>query len=81
MYAFIVNEAWLKYDSKNASQFLRDIGTPSLLMNPNDLNTTFNNVSGFYVKIEEGWAVRFNSELVTYDASQLASTMASLNMK
>ena len=77
MYAFIVNNAWSNYGSKDVAMFLRDVGTPSLKMDFNDCNT-FNEVSGFYVKIEEGWAVRFRSELVTNDG--LASSMASLSV-
>jgi hypothetical protein len=46
-------------------------------MDVNDCNT-FNEVSGFYVKVELGWAVRFKSELVTNDG--LASSMASLSV-
>jgi hypothetical protein len=78
MYAFIVNNAWSNYGSKDVAMFLRDVGTPSLKMDFNDSITAFNEVSGFYVKIEEGWAVRFKSELVTHNS--LASSMASLSM-
>ena len=77
MYAFIVNNLWSNYEPKDIAGFLRDVGTPSLKMDFNDCNS-FNEVSGFYVKIETGWAVRFKSELVINDG--LASSMASLSM-
>jgi len=78
MYAFIVNNAWSNYGSKDIAGFLRDVGTPSLMMNFNDSLTAFNEVSGFYVKVEEGWAVRFKSELITNDG--LVSSLSSLNI-
>jgi hypothetical protein len=78
MYAFIVNNAWSNYGSKDIAGILRDVGTPSLKMNINDSLTAFNDVSGFYVKIETDWAVRFKSELVTNDG--LSSSMASLSV-
>ena len=77
MYAFIVQETWSKYGSNDYAGFLRAVGTPSLLMNPKESNT-FNDVSGFYVKIEEGWAVRYKSTLVTNDA--LAGSMGSMSI-
>ena len=78
MYAFIVNTAWSNYGSKDVAGFLRDVGTPSLKMDFNDSIIAFNEVSGFYVKVERGWAVRFKSELITNDG--LASSMASLSV-
>lgn len=78
MYAFIINNAWANYGSKDVAGFLRDVGTPSLKMDFKDSITAFNEVSGFYVKVEEGWAVRFKSELVTHNS--LASSMASLSV-
>jgi len=63
MYAFIVNEQWLKYGSKDVATFLRIIGTPSLVMDSG--RNAFNDASGFYVKVEPGWSVLFKSSLVT----------------
>jgi hypothetical protein len=63
MYAFIVNEHWLKYGSKDIAAFLRDVGTPALVMN-SGLNA-FNEASGFYVKVEPGWSVLYKASLIT----------------
>lgn len=78
MYAFIVNNAWINYGAKDVAGFLRDVGTPSLKMDFNDSVSSFNEVSGFYVKVETGWAVRFKSDLLTNNG--LASLMASLSV-
>lgn len=67
MYAFIVNEAWKKFigtGSSDFATFLRVVGTPCLTMSY-DAEEQFNDVSGFYVKVVAGWAVRYRSELLT----------------
>lgn len=73
MYAFIVNEAWKKFvatgsnggsGSNDFATFLRVVGTPCLTTTY-DSEEQFNEVSGFYVKVVAGWAVRYRSELLT----------------
>jgi hypothetical protein len=68
MYAFIVNEAWKKFvatgGSSDYATFLRVVGTPCLTTTY-DSEEQFNEVSGFYVKVVAGWAVRYRSELLT----------------
>jgi len=72
MYAFVVNELWIAYEPKDIAMFLRNIGTPSLKMDSGS-NDTFNESSGFYVKVQPGWFVRFKSQLVSNDANLLAA--------
>jgi hypothetical protein len=60
MYAYIIDRLWLQYPNKNYAEFLRVVGTPALITDPDG---NFNTVSGFYVQVEDGWAVRFRSEL------------------
>lgn len=78
MYAFIVNNLWSNYGSGDMACFLRDVGTPMLSMAPNE-GKSFNSVSGFYVKVEEGWALRFRSDLAR-DNGGLLHGFASLNL-
>ena len=70
MYAFIVNEAWKQFAGSDVDRcndfatFLRVVGTPCLTMSY-DAEEQFNDVSGFYVKVVAGWAVRYRSSLLT----------------
>lgn len=91
MYAFIVNEAWKKFvatrgnGSSDYATFLRVVGTPCLTMSY-DAEEEFNEVSGFYVKLVAGWAVRYRSELLTItedptsyaSASSLTDSMSAM---
>jgi hypothetical protein len=81
MYAFVVNNALADYvsslnrkladyEAEGVENFLRDVGTPSLVSDFRGVNT-FNNMSGFYVYVKEGWAVRFKSGLVHNDSLSL----------
>jgi hypothetical protein len=79
MYAFIVNEAWKKFAGSDRTNdfatFLRVVGTPCLTMSY-DAEEQFNNVSGFYVKLVAGWAVRYRSELLTVTEDPAAAAAA-----
>jgi len=79
MYAFIVNEAWKKFATNDFATFLRVVGTPCLTMTY-AAEEQFNDVSGFYVKLVAGWAVRYRSTLltITEDPAAAAATDASL---
>lgn len=81
MYAFVVNNAFTDYlsslnrkmadgETEGVENFLRDVGTPSLVSDFRGVNT-FNNMTGFYVYVKEGWAVRFKSGLVNNDSLSL----------
>ena len=82
MYAFVINNALAEYllfnnrkladyEAEGVENFLRDVGTPSLVSDFRGVNT-FNNMTGFYIYVKEGWAVRFKSELVHNDALSLS---------
>ena len=80
MYAFIVNEAWKKFvatASSDYATFLRVVGTPCLTTTY-DSEEQFNEVSGFYVKVVAGWAVRYRSELLTISEDPTAAATADL---
>jgi hypothetical protein len=62
MYAYIVNNAWTAWASQDMPSFLRIVGTPMLRETLND-SEPFHEASGFYVLIEKGWSVRYDSEL------------------
>ena len=68
MYAYIVDNLWSQYPNKNYAEFLRVVGTPALVTDPDGV---FNSVSGFYVKVENGWFIRYKSklQLVDFDLS------------
>ena len=66
MYAYIVNNAWHLWSSKDMASFLRIVGSPSLKENVSDTND-FTIASGFYVPIEKGWAVRYCFDLTTME--------------
>lgn len=79
MYAFIVNEAWKKFvatsnGGSDFATFLRVVGTPCLTMSY-DAEEEFNEVSGFYVKLVAGWAVRYRSELLTITEDPTSSSL------
>jgi len=62
MYAYVINNAWQQWSSKDMGSFLREIGTPILKTDITDTNT-FHSASGFYVYVQEGWTVRFEPHL------------------
>ena len=86
MYAFIVNEAWKKFVATGGSNggsdfatFLRVVGTPCLTTTY-DSEEQFNEVSGFYVKVVAGWAVRYRSELLTISEDLTAAATAAADL-
>ena len=78
MYAFIVSSSWETFKNSvpdaTYAGFLRSVGTPCVKMETG----TFNSVSGFWLKVEEGWGITFNSLLVSNDINRLNSSMESL---
>ena len=77
MYAYVVNSAWQKWSSQDMASFLREVGTPNLKQSLDDDN--FHTESGFYVFIEEGWAVRFNTQIF-YNKNDLSSLMDKMKL-
>lgn len=89
MYAFIVLSDYNAFTASSKAnqieEFLRIVGTPSLKSNSLELNS-FHSVSGFYVKIQDGWAVRYKSQIFAYnndnkDDKILSDAMAGLLIK
>jgi hypothetical protein len=75
MYAYIVDSLWQQYPNKDYAEFLRIVGTPALVTDPAG---AFNTVSGFYVLVENGWYVRFRSELMQMEELDLSLYALSL---
>lgn len=47
--------------------FLAEVGTPSLVGFAGTLANNFNGVAGFYIKIPDGWTVKFTPSLRALD--------------
>jgi hypothetical protein len=73
MYAFIVLKKWMDWILENDNDlaiFLKNVGTPCILINcTGNLSSKYNNVHGFYIRILDGWCVRYNRALLTEDNS------------
>jgi hypothetical protein len=81
MYAFFVNSHWQNYlnnnPNKNANsiadtmEFLSTVGTPYLVegSEPNNSvsSTQVNGTQGFFVKVTNGTAIKFDASLFTMD--------------
>jgi hypothetical protein len=78
MYAYVVNNAWQQWSSQDMASFLREVGTPILKQSLED-TSAFHEASGFYVFIEEGWAVRFNAQLF-YNKNDLSALLDKMNI-
>lgn len=68
MHAFIVSAKWLDWVAKrnnSFAEFLTEVGTPSILQDVGSLDTSFNGVAGFFIKIPDnkGWSIRFDASL------------------
>jgi len=69
MHAFIVSAKWLDWVAKrnnSFAEFLAEVGTPSILQDVgSSMDTTFNGVAGFFIKIpdDKGWSIRFDASL------------------
>jgi hypothetical protein len=72
---------YLQWTSQDMASFLREVGTPVLRQELSDPNV-FHDASGFYVFVQEGWAVRFDSQLGSqlHYTNGLSSLMDKMNL-
>lgn len=66
MHAFIVSAAWMKWVAtrdNSFKNFLAEVGTPSIVAFTGSLASSCNGVPGFYIKIPDGWSVKFSPGL------------------
>ena len=84
MYAFIVLKKWLDWILENENDlavFLKTVGTPCILIHSSgQLNSKYNNVAGFYIRILDGWCVKFNRALLIEDKSAVVDNAISLTV-
>jgi hypothetical protein len=84
MYAFIVLKKWMDWILENDNDlaiFLKTVGTPCILIDcKGNLSSKYNNVHGFYIRILDGWCVRYNRDLLTDDKSVVVENTISLRV-
>jgi hypothetical protein len=84
MYAFIVLKKWLDWILENENDlavFLKTVGTPCILIHSSGpLNSKYNNVHGFYIRILDGWCVTYNRALLIEDKSAVIESAICLTV-
>lgn len=84
MHAFIVSSAWMKWISVRDNSFknyLAEVGTPSLVGFAGTLANNFNGVAGFYIKVPDGWSVKFAPMLRDVDElSEIVLKVSEISM-